>query len=131
MAKGAVMTDSKSTPGPWRHDTSGNFRKVVEAQSGRTYGEFDSGWRPVATVQDCCASDKYSDKKENRKANIALIAAAPTLLAALKPFAALADLLDDIDDDDVIATSPYGFLISAGEVRAARAAVKLAKGEKS
>ena len=76
------MTNTKFTPGPWRHSTSSNFGNVVQAYSGKT-GEYDDGWRTVAMVQACCASNNYSNENENQQANICLIVTAPELYDAL------------------------------------------------
>jgi hypothetical protein len=72
------------TPGPWRHKQTGNMGNLIEGPSGRKLDDLDDGYRAVALVQDCCASHKYAVQEANRVANIALIVAAPDMLAALQ-----------------------------------------------
>ena len=78
------MTKPKFTPGPWRYAKNSNISNLVEAHCGRQdLYEEDNGYRSIAAVQSCCASQKFVDQEENQRANIALIAAAPDLYEAL------------------------------------------------
>jgi hypothetical protein len=72
------------TPGPWRHSKKGNFGNLVEGPTGVSQYEGDDGFRAVATVQACTASPRASVLDANQAANIALVAAAPDLLEALR-----------------------------------------------
>lgn len=77
------MGEAKFTPGPWRHANSGNFGNIVEGPSGKKLYAGDSGYRAVATVQACCASEYADEQEANAAANIALVAAAPEMYDAL------------------------------------------------
>jgi hypothetical protein len=73
----------KQTPGPWRRRTGGTYYNTIEAQSGRSRGRLDDGWRPIASGQSCGPLDvSDAEERANCEANLNLIAAAPELLDA-------------------------------------------------
>lgn len=71
------------TPGPWRMKMNGNIGNAIEGCAGRKSFEGDDGYRTLATYQDACDSGLYDEQEANRIANGRLIAAAPTMYAAL------------------------------------------------
>jgi hypothetical protein len=93
---------TKHTPGPWRIATSGNCGNTIEAQSGRTQYEFDTGYRAVAAFQSCESSGLYKNEEENRIANGNLIAAAPELLEACIAMRDAVGFKDQIEAQNMI-----------------------------
>jgi hypothetical protein len=110
---------SAHTPGPWHHDLKGNFGNCVAGQSGKKLYEFDDGFRPIALVQHCTSSDLAAAQDANQAANIALIAAAPDLLACLQ---ALRWKSTDKDNME------FQCAVSCWEMDAIRAAIAKATG---
>lgn len=82
-SKSPLVIQAQHTPGPWRYATTGNIGNCVEADSGKRMYDLDNGYRTVALVQHCCASDNFFEQEANQAANILLIAAAPMLHAVL------------------------------------------------
>lgn len=97
---------SKHTPGPWRIGGSMVYAKGVD--------------EPVAM-------GKYTKMgetdHESRVADTYLIAAAPDLLAALRPFA---DLLEDPDE---YPDSQFEAFVDVSDIKAARAAIRKAEAQ--
>lgn len=118
------MSEAKHTPGPWRHDTSGNLGNVVAGPSGKQLYEGDNGYRAVAIVQACTSSNLYSEEEANQQANINLIAAAPDLLAALR--GALPFLVNDASPGGC--TGEFPDCDHCVAIRSARAAIAKAEG---
>ncbi len=81
---------TKHTPGPWFVDCDGD-------------GKQNSGWTSThEEVSDDDVCEVYGgncDDDETRAANAALIAAAPELLEALRPFAELLESPDEWPDE--------------------------------
>ena len=107
---------TQHTPGPW-HTTRDGFSTVyVEARIG-------GGW--IQEVAACGPTEKGSDQQE---ANARLISAAPELLEAIKPFAAmLADHHKDVPDyQQIFGINRNSF--SVGDLRRAVSAIAKATG---
>jgi hypothetical protein len=107
--------NTKHTPGPWRI-SNGNFANLIEGYSGRHHGEWDDGFRAVASAQHCEPTGNYVNERENAEANARLIAAAPELLEACSL------LLEALRSSNV----SNGLIRSAED--AARAAIAKARG---
>jgi len=100
------MKMNKHTPGPWKIDSDDPYEIVSEDYGG------------IANVPNEPA-ENIAIMAEMR-ANAALIAKAPDLVAALKPFAALyAKRLDEMDDD-IPLYQHCDAVIRVGDVRQAR-----------
>lgn len=76
------MTETKWTPGPWRHRVGGNLGNAIEAYTGEW--EYGEKWEIVATFQCAPTRSKHPDDMVNAKANGDLIASAPELYEALE-----------------------------------------------
>ena len=107
---------SKHTPGPWQYDgeVKDHFCRIYNAQ-----------YRLVAIVP-------YGSAKNPSKAatpDAMLIAAAPDLLEALKPFAELLKKHHDSMSDDRPIFAIEGSIITAVDLRKAVAAIAKAEGK--
>ncbi len=89
------MSETKFTPGPWRICTDGNIANCVDGPSGQKFYERDDGFRAVATVEACTDTRNHHERAANMHANMALIAAAPELYAALEAWHAWDEAEDD------------------------------------
>lgn len=111
------------TPGPWRLKTTGNMGNCIEALAGTWEGE--PRYAHVASYQYCLPAEisNYNVQEANAIANGRLIAAAPELLEALEKFVE--------DYTEMVNSGDCGFWDPENEdkVKAARAAIKKAKGE--
>lgn len=121
------MSESKHTPGPWQSegpDFFGDFNIILAGSAG----EHDK--RAVAAVVSNLRSE------EEVVANAHLIAAAPDMLEALRPFARLAAHRPADDPDELIVANYRESLardaistpVTLGDCRAAAAAIAKAEG---
>lgn len=102
-ALGAVMAETKHTPGPWEYD-------VVRTSIGRCFRIGSKGQLEASKCKDsgirvpsyACLYDDYPGKDDNEtRANARLIAAAPAMLAELESGeAGLVMLLRAIEEGD-------------------------------
>lgn len=115
------MSAPKFTPGPWRKSVKSNFGNMIEARSGKKINDLDDGYRTVAMYQACEPTGLWTAKEENQAANGSLVAAAPDMFAALSEMVRFADWIETTQ----IQLPPT----ERATVEAARAALKLARGE--
>lgn len=115
-----MTTCSSHTPGPWQFGEARGQRpaweRIVAVEDGRT----------ICTVMQHLPlgpPDATPASQGEAEANARLIAAAPDLLAALRPFAKLADEADTHKRD--LHHLPCSMLID--DLRAARAAIAQAE----
>lgn len=122
---------AEHTPGPWtvtpeKGRAPSQAALLIYAPTGR--GSIARMFYGLAQI---CGVRSLGPSLELTKANARLIAAAPDLLAALKPLAAIAqtwtDRLDDCPDDGHI-WSGHRFGYTGGQLRAALAAIAKAEG---
>ena len=71
---------TRRTPGPWKAVRNASFWEVVTPSPGQTLNQAN-GYRPSSLAY------VWGEGEKQAKANARLIAAAPDLLEALKPFA--------------------------------------------
>lgn len=120
------MADEEFTPGPWQWE--GN--SLVSNAPGLNYGS-----RYVIEVHDGTIYSEYSADGASLDCaieNARLIQEAPTLYAALKPFADIDGEDDDDYPDDTKVTLTFGrsthYALTLGDLRRARKAVDAADG---
>lgn len=116
-----MTTNSKPTPGEWRrvHDHPDESCRLSIAH---IVSDARRAGNEIATLYQC-------DAEPEQAANADLIAAAPELLEALRPFAALlaAHHADVPDDRPIFGINDAVF--TAGDLRAAAAAIARAEGK--
>lgn len=108
------MTEAKFTPGPWFLNDERDGYSPVSSQR----------WAGLAHVvvepsSECNDEDDQRFREEGQ-ANARLIAAAPDLYEALKPFASW---IDRTDSDDRLLVQVSGLTLTVGDVRRAQAAL--------
>ena len=115
----------KHTPGPWTVDGCGMERKRADGSPWRSLTISTPGDNP-ATVAEVCIKMGGKWKDETARANAALIAAAPDLLAALEAVASIgeAGVIEKRETE-----KPTWYALDAVKV-IARAALARARGEK-
>lgn len=114
------------TPGPWRALCKTHYTRVVRDRQAR--GD------QVGSVQIChiagpAESDLRPFNRERWESDARLIAAAPELYEALKPFAALLQAHNDKGSDAIPVFGINDSTVTVGHLRKARAALKRARGE--
>ncbi len=140
-----TLTAPPHTPGPWIFDevptSCGRCFRIGSAEMiDKHEASKGSGARTLPAYG--CVYDDWGSGETVNKANARLMAAAPELLAALRPLASLAPAIkDDMADDCAIITArgplyvALGIegrtLISVGDVRRAVAAIAKAEGRAS
>jgi len=105
---------AKHTPGPWELDTNNYHAGHIATVYGTGDGEYTEVWSRRWMDRPNSDANEY----ETRKADAALIAAAPELLAAIKE--AVEQFGPFLDDGSIV--------ISAEQVCAMRAAIAKAEG---
>lgn len=122
----AITTQTKPgfTPGPW-----------VASKFGTQVLTGDS-WSTICVLGDAPEWEDQRGKREleyaweRKEANAHLIAAAPALYEALEPFANVyEETCDDERDDRSLWDHAAAMGITIGDLRAAAAALRLARGE--
>jgi hypothetical protein len=110
-----MSNETKWTPGPWRINKYGSIGA----------GEFGSS--PIVASIESFWGDAYLVEGDHQ-ANARLIAAAPEMADALEPFSREANSYDPDEDDSHIHI--WGDIkLTLGDLRAARAALRKARGE--
>lgn len=115
-----MSSESKHTPGPWI---------VMHGDNGYPSGISAPGDAGIPGAVGCIVRNGGIGlpSSDAGKANARLIAAAPDLLAALEPLAALLQPhMDEYQDDRVFFAVNYG-RVTIGDLRRARAAIAKAE----
>lgn len=120
---------AQHTPGPWCVEDPMDFElTIVEA------GKETHEWRFIASCSLPDGDDDQDFTSGEVQANARLIAAAPELLEALRPFAAvMADIGETEADEDTFRNANRAYAkapaITVGDIRKAAALFSLATGE--
>lgn len=128
-------TQAKFTPGPWKaHEIELKLPVFASEKDMRDEKPYRVSKQKMLMVHagdhDGGLGVAYVLLFENGQANTHLIAAAPDMYEALKPFAGLfKPNLDDLYSDDMVVFSTGGTVITVGDVRKIRAALAKANGE--